>query len=194
MNPLTQHQLNINRRHFFGKSATGIGTAALSTLLGKEGLTAAPSGSKEIPDYIRQIAPKAKRVIYLFQNGAPTHCDLWDYKPKLKELHNTPVPESYVGGKRFSTMTGNANGKLLLAPVEPFKQYGQSGAWVSDFMPHIGAISDKVCFVKSMHTDAVNHAPGISFFMSGAQLPGRPTMGAWLSYGLGTMNLSLIHI
>ena len=191
MNPLTQHQLNINRRHFFGKSATGIGTAALSTLLGKEGLTAAPSGSKEIPDYIRQIAPKAKRVIYLFQNGAPTHCDLWDYKPKLKELHNTPVPESYVGGKRFSTMTGNANGKLLLAPVEPFKQYGQSGAWVSDFMPHIGAISDKVCFVKSMHTDAVNHAPGISFFMSGAQLPGRPTMGAWLSYGLGTMNDNL---
>ena len=88
MNPLTEHQLNINRRHFFGKSATGIGTAALSTLLGKEGLSANPQGNDKIPDYIRQIAPKAKRVIYLFQNGAPTHCDLWDYKPKLKELHN----------------------------------------------------------------------------------------------------------
>ncbi|MAT48154.1 MAG: sulfatase [Verrucomicrobiaceae bacterium] len=191
MNPLTQHQLNINRRHFFGKSATGIGTAALATLLGKEGLSAAPEGNEKIPAYIRQIAPKAKRVIYLFQNGAPTHCDLWDYKPKLKELHNTPVPESYVGGKRFSTMTGNANGKLLLAPVEPFKQYGQGGAWVSNFMPHTAQITDKICFVKSMHTEAVNHAPGISFFMSGAQLPGRPTMGAWLSYGLGTMNDNL---
>ena len=116
MNPITQHQLDINRRHFFGRSATGIGTAALATLLGKEGLSAAPKGNNRIPAYIRQIAPKAKRVIYLFQNGAPTHCDLWDYKPKLKELHNTPVPESYVGGKRFSTMTGNANGKLPAPP------------------------------------------------------------------------------
>ena len=88
-------------------------------------------------------------------------------------------------------MTGNANGKLLLAPVEPFKQYGQGGAWVSNFMPHTAQVTDKICFVKSMHTEAVNHAPGISFFMSGAQLPGRPTMGAWLSYGLGTMNDNL---
>ena len=183
MHPAAEHALNVNRRHFFGKTATGIGGAALASLLARDGLAATP--------FLRQIAPKAKRVIYLFQNGAPTHVDLFDYKPKLKELHGTAVPESYVGGKRFSTMTGDANGKLLLAPVEPFQQHGQSGAWVSSLMPHTAQVADKLCFVKSMHTEAVNHAPGISFFLSGGQLPGRPTMGAWLSYGLGTMNENL---
>jgi len=189
MDPKAEHHLDINRRHFFGKSATGIGTAALATLLGRDGFAA--GGASKIPPFFRQIAPKAKRVIYLFQNGAPTHVDLWDWKPKLKELNNTPVPDSYIGNKRFSTMTGKANGKLLLAPVEPFKQHGKSGAWVSAFMPHTAQIADKLCFVKSMHTEAVNHAPAISFFLSGAQLPGRPTMGAWLSYGLGTANDNL---
>ena len=130
-------------------------------------------------------------VIYLFQNGAPTHVDLFDYKPKLQKLHGTPVPDSYIGGKRFSTMTGKANGKPLLAPVEPFHQRGESGAWVSELMPHTAKVADELCFVKSMHTEAVNHAPAISFFLSGAQLPGRPTMGAWMSYGLGSMNDNL---
>jgi hypothetical protein len=131
------------------------------------------------------FAPKAKHVIYLFQNGAPTHVELYDYKPKLKELHGKPVPEQALAGKRFSTMTGNATGKLLLAPVEPFQQHGESGAWVSSFLPHIATVADDLCFIKSMHTDAVNHAPAISLLLSGAQLPGRPTAGAWLAYGLG---------
>ena len=125
-------------------------------------------------------------MIYLFQNGAPTHVDLFDWKPKLKEMHGQPLPEEYIGGRRFSSMTGNPQGKLMLAPVEPFAQYGASGAWVSNFLPHTAKIVDRLCFVRSLHTDAVNHAPAISFLLSGGQIPGRPTMGAWLAYGLGT--------
>lgn len=193
MDPLLDHSLLVNRREFFGRSACGIGTAALASLLSKEGLgaeTNKEAGTGGL-DGVPHFAPKAKRVIYLFQNGAPTHCDLFDYKPKLKELHGQPVPEAAVAGKRFSTMTGSPQGKLMLAPVEPFAQHGQSGAWVSNFLPHTAKIADELCFVKSMHTEAVNHAPGISFFLSGAELPGRPTLGAWLSYGLGTDTESL---
>ena len=124
-------------------------------------------------------------------NGAPTHTDLYDYKPLQEQLHGKPVPQDFVEGKRFSTMTGNPQGKLMLAPIEPFKQHGQSGAWVSNFMPHVGKAADDICFIKSMHTEQVNHAPAISFFMSGAEMPGRPTLGAWLSYGLGSDTDSL---
>ncbi|MBT5708485.1 MAG: DUF1501 domain-containing protein, partial [Verrucomicrobia bacterium] len=140
---------------------------------------------------LTHFAPKAKRVIYLFQNGGPTHVELFDGKPSLAAMHGKPVPESFVSGKRFSTMTGKADGKLMLAPVEPFQQHGQSGATVSSFLPHIASISDELCFVKSMHTDAVNHAPAISLLLSGGQIPGRPTMGAWLNYGLGSANENL---
>ncbi|MCB9949738.1 MAG: DUF1501 domain-containing protein [Planctomycetaceae bacterium] len=132
------------------------------------------------------FAPKAKHIIYLFQNGAPTHCDLYDWKPQLVKMHGEPVPEEAVKGQRFSTMTGNATGKLMLAPVEPFKQRGECGAWVSDFLPHISEIVDDVCFIKGMHTEAVNHAPAISFLLSGSQIPGRPTLGSWMTYGLGS--------
>ena len=183
MNPLQQARQHLTRREFFGRTATGIGTAALARLLGSDGLQAASTaGVGGFPGF----APKAKRIIYLFMNGGPTHVDTFDWKPKLKELHGQPVPESYIGGKRFSTMTGAAGGKLMLAPVEPFQQHGQSGAWVSSLMPYTAAIADELCFIKSMHTDAVNHAPAISFLLSGGQLPGRPTLGAWLSYGLGS--------
>jgi hypothetical protein len=198
--PLTAQQLLVNRRHFFGKTATGIGAAALASLLDKDGLRAeiANAGStptmrppgKGLPD-LPHFAPRAKNVIHLFQNGGPTHVELYDWKPKLAGLHGKPVPDGYIGGKRFSTMTGAADGKLMLAPVEPFKQHGQSGASVSAFLPHIASIADELCFVKSMHTDAVNHAPAISFFLSGAQIPGRPTVGAWLSYGLGSESENL---
>lgn len=196
MNPLLEHSLLVNRREFFGRAACGLGTAALAVLLAKDSGAAEQDAAKAATrigglDGVPHFAPKAKRVIYLFQNGAPTHCDLFDYKPKLIELHGKPVPEAAVAGKRFSTMTGSPTGKLLLAPVEPFAQHGQSGAWVSNFLPHTAKIADELCFVKSMHTEAVNHAPGISFFLSGAELPGRPTLGAWLSYGLGSDTESL---
>ena len=190
-NPLSNSLL---RREFFGRSAQGIGTAALARLLTQDGLASAQDSSS-LPQpglaNLPHFAPKAKRVIYLFQNGAPTHVDLFDYKPELQKRHGQAVPEEVVAGKRFSTMTGNPQGKLLLAPVEPFHQRGQSGAWVSDFLPYTAQIADELCFVKSMHTDAVNHAPAISFLLSGSQLPGRPTLGAWMSYGLGCETDSL---
>lgn len=183
MDPLYQNRLHVTRREFFGRSATGIGTIALASLLNREGLASAEplGGLPSLPHF----APKAKRIIYLFQNGAPTHVDLFDYKPKLQELHGKPLPSGYADGKRFSTMTGQADGKLMLANVEPFHRRGESGAWVSDFLPFTAQVADKLCFVKSLHTDAVNHAPAIQFLLSGAELPGRPTLGAWMTYGLG---------
>jgi len=180
MNLITDNQLMVNRRQFFGRSAVGIGSAALGGLLAREG--AAANGLAALPHF----APKAKRVVYLFMNGAPSHTDLFDYKPLQKQMHGQSVPQEFVAGKRFSTMTGNPKGKLMLAPIEPFKQHGRSGAWVSNFLPHIAQVADDICFIKSMHTTQVNHAPAVSFFLSGGEMPGRPTMGAWLSYGLGS--------
>jgi hypothetical protein len=171
----------ITRRELLGRGALGLGGAALGSLLSRD------AGAVEGPHF----PPRAKRVVYLFMNGAPTHVDLFDWKPALKAGHGKPVPQEYLGTKRFSTMTGDPKGKLLLAPVEPFRQYGQSGAWVSDLMPHTGKIADHLCFIKSMHTEQVNHAPAISFFLSGAEIPGRPTMGAWTRYGLGSLNENL---
>jgi len=188
MSPLIQNAQHVSRREFFGRSATGLGTAALASMLAREEHAANRiSGLSDLPHF----PAKAKRVIYLFQNGGPTHVDLFDYKPKLKEMHGQPVPPEYIGEKRFSTMTGNASGKLMLAPVEPFHQRGQSGAWVSDFLPYTAGIADDLCFIHSMHTEQVNHAPAIQFLLSGGELPGRPTAGAWLSYGLGSDNDSL---
>lgn len=190
--PLADRALALTRRQFLGRGGTGLGVAALAGLLEGDGARAATSslvsasaGMPRLPG-LPHHAPKARRIIYLFQNGAPTHVDLFDYKPRLRELHGKPVPAEYVAGKRFSTMTGMGDGKLLLAPVEPFHQRGESGAWVSEFLPYTAAMADELCFVKGMHTDAVNHAPGISLMLSGAQIPGRPTLGAWLTYGLGS--------
>jgi hypothetical protein len=189
--PSTERALALTRRALLGRAAAGPGLAALASLLARDGLAASPSSSPlDATGYARH-APRAKRVIYLFQNGAPTHVDLFDYKPALERYHGKPVPEEYVKGRRFSTMTGSPSGKLLLGAVEPFRRRGESGAWVSDFLPHIASIADKLCFVKSLHTEAVNHAPAISFLLSGAEIPGRPTVGAWLSYGLGSESDSL---
>ncbi len=186
MNPLEANRLHLTRRHFFGRGATGIGTAALASMLNRDGWAAGADeprfgGLVGLPHF----AARAKRVIYLFQNGAPTHVDLFDWKPNLARMHKQPVPQSYIGDRRFSTMTGKTNDKVLLAPIEPFAQHGQSGAWVSELMPYTAKIADELCFVKSMHTEQVNHAPAINFTLSGAEMPGRPTMGAWLNYGLG---------
>lgn len=193
MDPLQEHRRLSTRRTFLGNCATGLGTATLAGLFGQEkAFAAAPSGTREmgLPD-LPHHTPRAKNVIYMFHNGGPTHVDMFDYKPLLKKMHGKPVPEEYIANKRFSTMTGEATGKLLLAPLEPFNQYGESGAWVSDLMPHTAKIVDDLCFIKSMRTEAVNHAPAISFFLSGSEMPGRPTLGAWLTYGLGNENADL---
>ncbi len=191
MNPLDSHRDVLSRREFLGRTSLGLGTAALATLLHRDQAFAGGSGGDGILEGVTHLAPRAKRVIYLFQNGGPTHVELFDGKPSLAAMHGKPVPDSFVSGKRFSTMTGKPDGKLMLAPVEPFRRHGQSGATVSAFLPHIAGIADELCFIKSMHTDAVNHAPAISLLLSGAQIPGRPTLGAWLNYGLGSANENL---
>ena len=182
MNPAEDHARHLTRRQFFGRSSAGIGTAALSSLLGRD-LSAAPSPNG-LPD-VPHFASKAKRVIYLFQNGAPSHVDLFDYKPKLREMHGVQIPDEVVGGKRFSTMTGNQTKRPCLGEITHFARHGESGAWVSDFMPRTAEIADELCFVKSMHTEQVNHAPAITFFLTGGEQAGRPSLGAWLNYGLG---------
>ena len=179
----------LTRRQFFSRSAVGVGTPALASLLNRSARAdnhPTDVGSVEgLPD-LPHSRPKAKRVIYLFMNGAPTHTDLFDYKPLQRKMHGRPIPDSYFAGKRFSTMTGDPTGKQVLGPVEPYRQYGDSGAWVSNFMPHTGQVADDLCFIKSMHTEQVNHAPAVTFFLTGSEMAGRPTMGAWLAYGLGS--------
>jgi hypothetical protein len=200
MRSLHEFRTGIARRALLGQSATGLGATALGTLLAADGLSAdqstassgvGPSLSLAGQPGLPHFAAKAKRIIWLFQNGAPTHVDLFDYKPQLQKLHGQPLPAGFAEGRRFSTMTGQADGKLMLAPVERFRQRGESGAWVSDFLPHTAAIADRLCFVKSMHTEAINHAPAIQFLLSGGELPGRPTAGAWLTWGLGAETASL---
>ena len=183
MSPRDSHPLHLTRRALFGRSAMGLGSAALGSLFTRDGLAVPPDTLAPI---LPHFAPKAKRVIYLLQNGAPSHVDLFDHKPKLKEWHGRQIPDEVVGGRRFSTMTGGQTERPVVSEISKFAQHGQSGAWVSDFMPKTAGIVDDVCFIKSMHTEAVNHAPAISFFLTGAEQAGRPTMGAWLSYGLGS--------
>jgi hypothetical protein len=185
MNPLHERQALLTRRQLFGRSALGLGTAALATLLHQDSRGAEPRRIGGLPS-LPHFAPKAKRVIYLLQNGAPTHVDLYDYKPMLTRWRGRQIPESILGGRRFSTMTSGQTAKPALPNITHFARHGQSGAWVCDFLPNIAGIADDVCFIKSMHTTQVNHAPAITFFLTGAEQPGRPSMGAWLSYGLGS--------
>jgi hypothetical protein len=185
MHPADERTLLLSRRHFFGRTATGIGTAALASMLAGDSQAADGKRIGGLPG-VPHFAPKAKRVIYLFQNGAPTHVDLFDYKPELTRQKGKQIPDSVVKGARFSTMTGGQTVRPCLPEITKFKQHGQSGAWVSDFLPHTARIADELCFVKSMHTTQVNHAPAICFFLTGSEMPGRPSAGAWLTYGLGS--------
>ena len=182
MNPLFEHEASLTRRHFFSKCAAGIGVAALSSILVRDVAGAAVNA---LLDDVPHFAPKAKRVIYLFQNGAPSHVDLFDYKPKLREWVGRQIPDDLTEGKRFSTMTSGQSDRPCLPEITNFAQHGESGAWISDFLPYTSEIADELCFVKSMYTEAVNHAPAITFFLTGSEMAGRPSMGSWLTYGLG---------
>lgn len=183
MNPIDEHRAAYTRRQFFGKAAAGIGGAALASLLYRTG---AASPLEALTADLTHFAPRAKRVIYLFQNGAPSHVDLFDYKPRLREWQGKQIPDELAGGKRFSTMTSGQTARPVLPEITNFAQHGESGAWVSDFLPEIAKISDDLCFIKSMYTEAVNHAPAITFFLTGSEMAGRPSMGSWLTYGLGS--------
>jgi len=185
MNPITEHSAITTRRQFFGRSALGLGTVALGSLLERD-LSANERQRRGGLSNLPHWAPKAKRVIYLLQNGAPTHVDLFDWKPMLKQWHGKQIPDEIAAGKRFSTMTGGQKDRPVLSEITEFQRHGESGATVSSFLPHTASIADKLCFIKSMHTTQVNHAPAITFFLTGDERPGRPSMGAWLSYGLGS--------
>jgi hypothetical protein len=183
-NPMREQISRITRRAFFGKSANGLGTAALATLLGRQ----ASAGSGSVPPGVGgypHFAPKAKRVVYLWQGGAPSHSDLFDPKPVMARMAGQEIPESVRGTTRLSTMTSGLKKYSIVPAIKPYKKYGKSGLEITSMMPHIGSIADDITLVRSMNTEAVNHAPGVTFFLTGAQVPGRPSLGAWLTYGLG---------
>ncbi len=193
MNPYFERDLLHSRRQFFGRTASGIGMAALAGLLQQEGLAATAPKSSGMPPLsgLPHFPPKAKRVIVLWQGGAPSHVDLFDHKPGLFEKQGQQVPDSVRAKARLSTMTAGQAKHPVLAPIKPFKQYGKSGLMLSEMLPHTGSIADDICLIKSMHTEAVNHAPGVTYFLTGSQIPGRPSMGAWATYGLGSMTSDL---
>ena len=182
MNPLLHHARDLTRRTLLGRGAAGLGAVGAAGM--GIGNTALGSMLRSDPEGCHH-APKAKRVIFIVQNGGPSHVDLFDDKPMLRQMHGTQIPDSVVGGRRFSSMTGGQSKRPCLRPIRPLRPRGQSGATVSDLLPYTAAIADRLCFVKSMHTTQVNHAPAITFLMTGSERPGRPSMGAWLSYGLG---------
>ncbi len=182
-------RLAVTRRTFLANSAAGMGLAAVHSLMGGRA-GAAPASGLAGPGLVH-FAPKARRVIYLFQSGAPSQMDLFDPKPQLDKRRGEDLPDSIRKGQRLTTMTSGQS-KFPVAPsIFKFAQHGASGAWVSELMPHLPRVVDDLCFVRTMHTDAINHDPAITFFQTGRQLAGWPSMGAWLSYGLGSENQNL---
>jgi uncharacterized protein (DUF1501 family) len=177
----------VNRRVFFRGTSASVGLAALANLLGVG--SANGDGRGALPS--THFAPKAKRVIYLFQSGGPAQQDLFDYKPLLNEMNGKELPPAVRGEQRLTGMSVNQSSLPLAGSHFKFAQYGQSGAWLSELLPHHRDIVDDVCFIKSMHTEAINHDPAITMFQTGSQIAGRPSLGAWLTYALGSENADL---
>src|SRR5215471_11950350 len=167
--------LSLTRRHFFQRTAAGIGIPALASLLNAE----------------THFAATAKRVIYLHQSGAPSQLDLFDYKPKLAKLQGTELPASVRMGQRITGMTSGQSTLPVAKSIFKFQQHGQSGAWLSELLPHTAGIVDSIAIVKTTNTEAINHDPAITFIQTGSQQPGRPSFGSWVSYGLGSENENL---
>jgi uncharacterized protein (DUF1501 family) len=174
--------LGLGRRQFLSTFGMGLGGIALADLIQAAQNPIIGTGHP---------APKAKRVIFLFQSGAPSQIDLFDHKPQLIKDHGKQLPDSIRKGQRLTGMSGNQSSLPLVGSPFEFKQHGESGAWVSDLLPYTSKIADDLCFVKSMYTEAINHGPGVTFMQTGSQFPGRPSIGAWLDYGLGSLNKDL---
>ncbi len=189
-NEFLKNRLNITRRHFFGQAAAGIGGLALGSLLVPD-LFKGDSSSQNMPLGLAHFAPKAKRIIYLCQNGAPSQYESFDYKPLLQKMAGQDLPESIRGNQRLTGMTASQDKFPLVGSYYNFKQWGKSGAYISELFPHIGAIADDLCIIRTMNTDAINHDPALTFLQTGAQVGNRPSMGAWMSYGLGSENKNL---
>lgn len=186
---ILEHGLTFNRRRFLTRLGMGVGSVALGSLLipdlfGNKEEEAMLSG-------LPHFAPKAKRIIYLFQNGAPSQLDLFDYKPKLQEMFGEDLPASIRMGQRLTGMTADQKKFPLAGTAFQFNQYGEAKAWISELLPYTASVAGDLCFIKSMFTEAINHDPALTFFQTGAQVGNRPSMGSWLSYGLGSENKNL---
>ncbi len=186
MHPIREFQLALTRRHFFGRTASGIGAAALAHLTGAA-QAATTGGLSGMPHH----PPTAKRVIYLHQSGGPSQLDLFDPKPGLRSKQGTELPDSVRMGQRITGMTSGQGTLPVASSMFKFAQQGQAGTWMSELLPHTAKVGDHLAVIRTMHTDAINHDPAITFIQSGSQQPGRPSMGAWVSYGLGSDNENL---
>ncbi|MBM3853870.1 MAG: DUF1501 domain-containing protein, partial [Verrucomicrobia bacterium] len=187
----------LTRRECLNRFALGLGGIALAELLGR---TAHASPAAKLPDEPRQaspgaggrlLAPRAKRIIYLFQSGGPSQLDLFDPKPLLNRRHGEQLPDAVRGGQRLTGMSGHQSSIPIAGSPFAFQHHGQSGASLSELLPYTAKIADELCFIRSMHTESINHGPGVTFMQTGSQIPGRPSFGAWLDYGLGSANDNL---
>ena len=204
VDPLSETIARATRRQLFGSAGQGIGLVALASLLGRDakavaGVPSGQTGADVGPGQagagvgpgqagragLPHHTPKAKRMVMLWQGGGPSHVDLFDPKPTLREQAGKDVPDSVRGSTRLSTMSSGYAKWPVVAPIKGFKRYGNCGMEMSELLPDIGALADDLCLVRSLHTEAVNHAPGVTFMLTGSQVPGRPSLGAWLAYGLG---------
>jgi hypothetical protein len=189
----------LDRRNFLSKTTLGLGALALGSLWGGQGLFAGnkattPANNSLEEDILKalpHIAPKAKRVVYLFMSGGPSQFETWDYKPKLYNMMGNELPDSVRKGQRLTGMSGSQSSLPIAPSLYNFKQHGQNGTWVSELLPHTAKVVDDLCIIKSMFTEHINHDPAITFFQTGHQLPGRPSIGSWVSYGLGSDNQNL---
>tara|TARA_R110002096_G_scaffold54517_5_gene140559 strand:- start:29738 stop:31162 length:1425 start_codon:yes stop_codon:yes gene_type:complete len=179
MNPFTDYQTLETRRQFFGQGARGLGIAALGSLLGQNAVG------------LSDLFPKAKRAIYLFMSGAPSQLDLWDHKPEMQKWFDKDLPDSIRQGQRLTGMTSKQKRFPVAPTIYDFKQHGNSGTWVSELLPNMAKMTDDIAVVKTMYTEAINHDPAITYIQTGDQIPGKPSLGAWLSYGLGSENENL---
>jgi hypothetical protein len=190
----------MSRRECLNRLALGVGGIALADLLARDATAVPVSASPSLPltppgpaalPGLPHFAAKAKRIIYLFQSGGPSQLDLYDYKPLLNARHGEQLPDSVRGSQRLTGMSGNQSSIPIAGSPFKFSRYGQSGAWISDLLPHTAKIADDLCVIRSMHTEAINHGPGVTFMQTGSQIPGRPSFGSWLDYGLGSANANL---
>jgi hypothetical protein len=195
-NPLREYDLNMTRRQLFGRGALGLGTAALASSFASDPTMAAPSNKPPTrPGVLKKLhhPAKAKRVIYLFMSGGPSHHDLWDYKPKMRDMYGKELPKEVRDGQRITGMTSRQKN----LPIAPSKYKftnmpnNDKGVWVSELLPHTATVAKELCVIHSTFTEAINHDPAVTYIQTGSQVPGRPSLGAWLSYGLGSMNENL---
>lgn len=188
MHPHLENLQQVTRRHFLNRTATGIGAFALSSLLGRESLASQAPTLNPLASRAPHFASRARRVIYLHLTGSPPHLDLFDYKPELVKRNGQDCPDAFLKGKRFAFTSGTP--KLLGTP-RTFTRHGQNGIWLSDAIPHLQSVADDLCVIRSMTTDQFNHAPAELFVYTGSPRPGRPSLGSWVTYGLGTENENL---